>query len=63
MKKHSQQSEALAHLKQLVSQGCEFPDAVWETTKAFELNTIDVEILEMNYDNQHMEELRHCGAI
>jgi hypothetical protein len=48
--KHSNYSQALAHLQQLISLGCEFPDAVWETTRAFELNTIDVEILEMNYD-------------
>jgi hypothetical protein len=48
--KHSNYSQALAHLQQLIALGCEFPDAVWETTRAFELNTIDVEILEMNYD-------------
>jgi hypothetical protein len=51
MKKHSQQSQALAHLKQLISQGLEFPDAVWNTTKAFELSQTDVEILELNYDS------------
>lgn len=61
--KHSRQSEALAHLKQLIAMGCEFPDAVWETTKAFELNTIDVEILELNYDNDCINEFRHAGAI
>lgn len=55
--KHSRQSQALAHLKQLIELGCEFPDAVWETTRAFELNQLDVEILEFNYDNQCIAEL------
>ena len=55
--KHSRQSEALAHLNQLIAQGCEFPDAVWETTRAFELNQLDVEILELNYDNQYINQM------
>jgi hypothetical protein len=63
MKKHSQQGEALAHLKQLISLGAEFPDAVWNTTKAFELNAIDVEILELNYDNDCVNSSRTAGAI
>jgi hypothetical protein len=58
MKKHSQQSQALAHLKQLISQGLEFPDAVWNTTKAFELSQTDVEILELNYDSGESSDLR-----
>lgn len=43
-------SQALAHLKQLIALGCEFPDAVWETTKAFELDPESVEMLEACYD-------------
>lgn len=42
--------EALAHLKQLIELGCEFPDAVWETTRAFELTAEEVELLEQAYD-------------
>lgn len=43
-------TEALAHLKQLVSLGCEFPDAVYDTSVAFELEPLAVEILEDMYD-------------
>jgi hypothetical protein len=47
-------SEALAHLKQLIEQGCEFPDAVYDTSVAFEMDTLTVEILEANYDLECM---------
>lgn len=43
-------TEALAHLKGLIAAGAEFPDAVYDTSVAYELNTLEVEILEANYD-------------
>ena len=43
-------TEALAHLKGLIAVGAEFPDAVYSTSVAFELNTFEVDILEANYD-------------
>ena len=48
--KRTRFTEALAHLKGLVAAGCEFPDAVYDTSVAFELNTFEVDILEANYD-------------
>jgi hypothetical protein len=53
-KKHTRMSEALAHLKQLIELGCEFPDAVYQTSVAFEMDTLSVEILEANYDLECM---------
>jgi hypothetical protein len=43
-------SEALAHLQQLVELGAEFPDAVYSTSVAFELDSEAVEMLEACYD-------------
>ena len=62
-KQRTNLSEALAHLKGLIALGAEFPDAVYDTSVAFELNTIDVEILELNYDNDCVDALRVAGAI
>lgn len=62
-KQRTNMSEALAHLKGLIALGAEFPDAVYSTSVAYDLNTLDVEILELNYDNQYVEQLRHSGAI
>lgn len=47
-------SEALAHLNQLIDLGAEFPDAVYSTSVAFDLNLQDVELLEMLYDEQYL---------
>lgn len=47
-------NEALAHLNQLIYLGAEFPDAVYDTTVAFELNDQDRELLEMLYDEECM---------
>jgi hypothetical protein len=47
-------SEALAHLKQLIALGCEFPDAVYDTSVAFELDPESVEMLEACYDLECM---------
>lgn len=43
--------EALAHLNQLIGLGCEFPQAVYDTSVAFELNAKAVSKLEEMYDN------------
>lgn len=43
-------SQALAHLKQLIGLGAEFPDAVYSTGVAFELDPESVEMLECCYD-------------
>lgn len=48
--KRTRFTEALAHLKGLIAAGAEFPDAVYDTSVAFELNTFEVDILEANYD-------------
>jgi len=45
-------SEALAHLNQLIDLGAEYPDAVYDTSVAFELDLQGVEILGMLYDEQ-----------
>lgn len=50
MKKHSTMSQALAHLRQLIELGAEFPDAVYSTSVAFELGSAEVEELERKYD-------------
>jgi hypothetical protein len=47
-------SEALEHLKQLISQGCEYPQAVYDTAVAFELDREAVEMLEDCYDYELM---------
>ena len=46
-------SEALAHLNQLIDLGAEFPDAVYDTSRSFDLELQDVECLEMLYDEQY----------
>ena len=46
--------EALAHLTQLIELGAEFPDAVYSTSVAFDLDRQAVEILEDCYDYQCM---------
>ena len=51
----SKLSEALAHLKQLIALGCEFPDAVYDTSVAFDLDPESVEMLEACYDLDCME--------
>lgn len=43
-------TQALAHLKQLIALGAEFPDAVYSTSVAFELDNRAVELLEDMYD-------------
>jgi len=48
--KRTRFTEALAHLKGLIAAGAEFPDAVYDTSVAYELNTFEVDILEANYD-------------
>lgn len=53
-KKHTRMAEALAHLKQLIEQGCEFPQAVYDTSVAFDMDPMSVEILEANYDLECM---------
>lgn len=50
MKQRTTQTEALAHLQQLIELGAEFPDAVYSTSVAFELNTTQVAALEGQYD-------------
>lgn len=52
-------SESLAHLKQLIEQGCEYPQAVYDTAAAFELDREAVEMLEDCYDYELMT--RHYG--
>ena len=47
-------SEALAHLKDLVSQGCELDEAIGETAIAFEMDSDSVEMLESCY---HYEQI------
>ena len=44
-------SEALAHLRQLIGAGAEYPDALWSTTVAFELTRFPrvIEELECRY--------------
>ena len=42
--------EALAHLNQLIGLGCEFPQAVYDTSVAFSLSTKAVAKLEQMYD-------------
>lgn len=48
--KRTRFTEALAHLKGLIAAGAEFSDAVYDTSVAFDMNTLEVEILEANYD-------------
>ena len=50
--KHTKMSEALAHLNQLIELGAEYPDAVYDTSVAFDLDLQGVEILGMLYDEQ-----------
>lgn len=52
MKPRTQMQEALAHLRQLIELGAEFPDAVYSTSVAFELNTAQVQQLQDLYDNK-----------
>ena len=51
VRKRTRFTEALAHLKQLIELGAEFPDAVYSTSVAFEMNQLEVELLEQNYDH------------
>jgi hypothetical protein len=46
--------QALAHLNQLIELGAEFPDAVYSTSVAFELDREAVEMLEGCYDYEQM---------
>lgn len=46
--------EALAHLNQLIEQGCEYPQAVYDTSVAYELDREAVEMLENCYDYQQL---------
>lgn len=43
-------SQALAHLEQLIEQGCEFPQAVYDTSVAYDLDRESVVMLEDCYD-------------
>ena len=43
-------SEALSHLKQLIEMGCEYPQAIYDTAAAFDLDRESVEMLEDCYD-------------
>jgi hypothetical protein len=52
-------SEALAHLNQLIDLGCEYPQAVYDTAAAFDLDREAVEMLEECYDYEQM--VRHYG--
>lgn len=49
IRKRTRFSEALAHLKHLISLGAEYPDAVYSTSVAFEMNVFEVDLLEQNY--------------
>ena len=42
-------NEALAHLNQLIKQGCEYPQAQYDTTVAFKVNADDLQVA---YDEQ-----------
>lgn len=55
MKKRTRMTEALAHLRQLIDLGAEFPDAVYSTSVAFEMSAREVEMLENLYDEPCME--------
>lgn len=46
--------EALAHLNQLIELGAEFPDAVYSTAVAYDLDREAVEMLEDCYDYQQL---------
>lgn len=50
----SRLSEALAHLNQLVAQGCEYDEAVGETVVAFELDPESAEMLESCFGYQEV---------
>lgn len=52
MKKRTTMTEALAHLRQLIELGAEFPDAVYSTSVAFDLRLREVELLENLYDEE-----------
>lgn len=53
IKQRTRFSEALAHLNSLIDLGCEFPQAVYDTSVAYDMNTLEVELLEANYDFQY----------
>jgi hypothetical protein len=57
MKKRTTITEALAHLRQLIGLGAEFPDAVYSTSVAFELRPNELDLLEELYDQED-----HCLA-
>lgn len=52
MKKRTTITEALAHLRQLIGLGTEFPDAVYSTSVAFELRPNELDLLEELYDQE-----------
>lgn len=43
-------ANALEHLQDLIDNGTEFPDAVWQVTQKFKLSTADVVELESIYN-------------
>ena len=52
-------SEALAHLQQLIQQGCDYQQAVRDTCVAFELDSEATEMLQDCYDYELM--FKHYG--
>jgi len=50
MKDTQRSREVLAHLKSLIAQGAEFPEAVYSTSRSYELASKEVEVLEQLYD-------------
>jgi len=51
-------SEAVAHMTQLIDQGCYYEQAVHDTQVAFELDQESMDLVESIYDDQMWEGIR-----
>ena len=54
----STMTEALAHMTQLIDQGCYYEQAVHDTQVAFDLDEESTDLLESMYDDVMWEDIR-----